>query len=86
MKFLTVIGTAAMFLVGGGIVTHGIPMLHHGIEDIKDVLTGGSFSGLLELFVPMLLNALAGLVTGFACWVFITAAAKFRGVIAKMQA
>jgi predicted DNA repair protein MutK len=30
MKFLSVAGTAAMFLVGGGILTHGIPMLHDG--------------------------------------------------------
>jgi predicted DNA repair protein MutK len=32
MKALTVIGTAAMFMVGGGILTHGIPLLHHAIE------------------------------------------------------
>ncbi|NQX01480.1 DUF808 domain-containing protein, partial [bacterium] len=32
MKTLSILGTAAMFLVGGGIVTHGIPWLHHAIE------------------------------------------------------
>jgi predicted DNA repair protein MutK len=32
MRFLTLAGTAAMFLVGGGIVLHGIPMLHHLID------------------------------------------------------
>ena len=29
MKGLTIAGTAAMFLVGGGILTHGVPALHH---------------------------------------------------------
>ena len=29
MKLLTVAGTAAMFLVGGGILVHGVPALHH---------------------------------------------------------
>jgi predicted DNA repair protein MutK len=32
MKTLSVVGTAAMFLVGGGILTHGVPVLHHWIE------------------------------------------------------
>ena len=32
MKGLSVAGTAAMFLVGGGILVHGIPALHHAIE------------------------------------------------------
>ena len=34
MKALSVAGTAAMFLVGGGILTHGVPALHHGIEAV----------------------------------------------------
>src|SRR5690606_22109358 len=32
MKALSVLGTAAMFLVGGGIVLHGLPILAHGVE------------------------------------------------------
>jgi predicted DNA repair protein MutK len=34
MKFLAIAGTLAMFLVGGGIVIHGIPALHHWIEHL----------------------------------------------------
>ncbi|WP_238349529.1 DUF808 domain-containing protein, partial [Pseudomonas sp. SWRI179] len=34
MKSLSVIGTAAMFLVGGGILTHGVPAVHHWIEGV----------------------------------------------------
>ena len=32
LRGLSVAGTAAMFLVGGGIIVHGIPPLHHAIE------------------------------------------------------
>ena len=32
MKLLSVLGTAAMFMVGGGIVTHSIPVIHHWME------------------------------------------------------
>jgi predicted DNA repair protein MutK len=34
MRILSVAGTAAMFLVGGGILVHGVPPLHHGIESL----------------------------------------------------
>lgn len=34
MKFLSIAGTAAMFLVGGGILVHGIPALHHAVEGL----------------------------------------------------
>ena len=59
MKGLAIVGTAAMFLVGGGILAHGIPgfetWLHHFTE---------SFGTLLELLIPMLLNAGLGIVAG----------------------
>ncbi|MDM4767858.1 DUF808 domain-containing protein [Pelomonas sp. SE-A7] len=35
MKFLSVAGTAAMFLVGGGILSHGVPWLHHAVESLQ---------------------------------------------------
>ncbi|WP_342653191.1 DUF808 domain-containing protein [Pseudomonas sp. F3-2] len=58
MKSLSVIGTAAMFLVGGGILTHGLPVLHHGIESLA------SAAGALAFVVPTLLNAVAGIIAG----------------------
>ncbi len=39
MKSLSILGTAAMFLVGGGIVTHGIAPLHHAIEHAGEAVT-----------------------------------------------
>ncbi|SDS19846.1 DUF808 domain-containing protein [Pseudomonas prosekii] len=60
MKSLSVIGTAAMFLVGGGILTHGLPVVHHWIEGVSASAGGAAF------IVPTLLNAVAGIVAGAA--------------------
>jgi hypothetical protein len=59
MKGLSVAGTAAMFLVGGGILTHGLPTLHHAIEGLAAPLggPGGVLAGLLA-------DALVGIVAG----------------------
>jgi predicted DNA repair protein MutK len=59
MKALSLIGTAAMFMVGGGILTHGIPFLHHVIEDIAH-RAGGVLGSLLSV----LGNAVSGIVAG----------------------
>lgn len=65
MKFLSVAGTAAMFLVGGGILAHGIPLLHHWQEAIAQS-TSGAASLLLDLLyvgvVGLILGALAVLI------------------------
>lgn len=58
MKGLSVIGTAAMFLVGGGILTHGIPLVHHWIEGVGAAAGGAGFA------VPVLLNGIAGIIAG----------------------
>lgn len=58
MKTLSVVGTAAMFLVGGGILTHGVPMVHHWIEGV------GAAAGSAGFAVPMLLNGVAGIIAG----------------------
>ena len=65
MKLLSIAGTVAMFMVGGGILVHGIPEAHHFIEhiaqNINDVPTIG---GMLETLASSSLNALAGIVSG----------------------
>lgn len=60
MKTLSVVGTAAMFMVGGGILTHGIAPLGAAIEHVA-AATG---SGLVPLLVSTLLSALFGIVAG----------------------
>ena len=72
MKALTVIGTAAMFLVGGGILVHGLPAVHHLIEHFSEL--AGPVSGI----VSMLLNALTGVVAGALVLVVVTLAGKLK--------
>jgi len=65
MKTLSVVGTAAMFLVGGGILSHGIPgmesWLHRLIDPIDDA---PAFGDVVEMVGPMLFNAAIGVVAG----------------------
>lgn len=65
MKSLTVIGTIAMFVVGGGILTHQIPVAHHFIESVTQAAsTLDGFGGFLTSIVPILLNTIAGMIAG----------------------
>ena len=65
MKTLTIVGTIAMFLVGGGIISHGVPLLHHFTEGSVDyaehIPTVGSIIGALT---PTLINLVIGFVAG----------------------
>lgn len=65
MKTLSVVGTAAMFLVGGGIIAHGVPFLHHFVEHSVDVVstlpTLGTIAGSIA---GMGLNAVIGIISG----------------------
>ena len=70
MKSLSVIGTAAMFLVGGGILTHGVPVVHHWIESVSQ-----SFAGVAWL-MPPLLNGLGGVVAGAVILLFTSLLGK----------
>ena len=65
MKSLSVLGTAAMFLVGGGIIAHGIPWVHHAISHAGEALAAaGGPAAVLSHVVPLLLNGLCGIVAG----------------------
>ena len=68
MRFLSIAGTAAMFLVGGAIIVHGWPMLHHALESIEHgALSIGGAGPYLKLPAGMLFELLVGLVTGTVC-------------------
>jgi predicted DNA repair protein MutK len=65
MKTLTVVGTAAMFMVGGGILLHGIPSLHH-LVDAAGAAAGAVavVGGVLSVLTTSLINAVAGIIAG----------------------
>ncbi|NUA30731.1 DUF808 domain-containing protein [Cupriavidus basilensis] len=65
MRALSVVGTVAMFLVGGGILVHGIPAAHHLVEPTTEILAGVPLVGSgLGMLGRVLINALAGIVAG----------------------
>ncbi|MBY7827604.1 DUF808 domain-containing protein [Vibrio fluvialis] len=76
MKGLTVVGTAAMFLVGGGIVVHNVPVIHHWIEPVLMDLPNLS---LVSSLVPALLNGLIGVVAGLVIVAAMEVDHKVRG-------
>ncbi len=75
MKTLSVVGTAAMFLVGGAILTHGITSVHHWIESFA-----GSFNnGFLHAVVPALLNGTFGIAAGIVALMVVSVAKRLIG-------
>ena len=65
MKSLSVIGTAAVFLVGGGILVHAIPFLHHFVEHaVEGVNILPSINSILSTFSAALLNSIIGFIAG----------------------
>ncbi|MFP8833847.1 DUF808 domain-containing protein [Hydrogenophaga sp. XSHU_21] len=73
MKALSVLGTAAMFLVGGGILLHGLPTLAHGVEAWAAGL------GWAGAFVPSLAGALAGILAGAVVVAVVEVVKRLRG-------
>lgn len=79
MKVLSVAGTAAMFLVGGGILVHGITPLQHAVEALGDLAGGVPRVGaLLDVVVPLLANMLAGVVAGGILFFAVALAGRLR--------
>jgi predicted DNA repair protein MutK len=65
MKVLTFVGTIAMFMVGGGILTHGIHVVSEWIVHAETLVSQVSVVGdVLGLLTPSVLNALFGVVAG----------------------
>jgi predicted DNA repair protein MutK len=73
MKFLSVAGTAAMFLVGGSILVHGVPPLHHAIEHWAEA------AGAMKAIVSTLLDGLLGVVAGALVLGVVTLAQRAFG-------
>jgi len=82
MKSLSVIGTAAMFMVGGGILTHGIPTIHHWIEQLAASAALAPVIGpVLGLLGAPLLNGLAGVVAGAVVLLLINAGQRVMAML-----
>jgi hypothetical protein len=84
MKGLAYAGTAAMFLVGGGILTHGIPVVHDAIENWSDHAGEVPAVGaVFDALTPMLANALAGVAAGAVVYAAVALARRVRAPAAS---
>jgi hypothetical protein len=76
---LAVVGTLAMFLVGGGILIHGVPMLtgweHSLVHWAESLPTVGTF---LKHLMPLLYSACVGVIAGALVLALVELIGKFR--------
>jgi predicted DNA repair protein MutK len=73
MKGLSIAGTVAMFLVGGGILTHGVPAAHHWIETLTQI--GGLA---LQPVLALGFDAFVGVLAGALVLAGVTLVQRFR--------
>jgi predicted DNA repair protein MutK len=82
MKTLSVVGTAAMFLVGGGILVHGVPALHHAVEALGAQVAQGPMGGWGSVLATNGLNGLVGVVVGALVLLAWSGVSRLRGTSA----
>ena len=81
MKLLSVVGTVAMFTVGGGILMHGLPAVAALIETAAHAAAATPLIGApLAHAIPVVLEALAGVVAGAIVLALVGGAAKVRSL------
>ncbi|MFM4834195.1 DUF808 domain-containing protein [Aeromonas media] len=76
MHLLALVGTIAMFMVGGGILVHGWPFAHHLIEGVAASLAPLAGGAVLAAVTPTLLSALVGVVAGLLLVLAMTLVGK----------
>jgi predicted DNA repair protein MutK len=80
MKGLSLAGTIAMFLVGGGILTHGLTPLHHLIEGATQwVSEVGTIGGLLGAVAPLAIDGLVGVIAGALVLLGVSGIKRIKG-------
>jgi predicted DNA repair protein MutK len=80
MKALSVIGTVAMFMVGGGIIGHAFEPLHHLAESAAHAVAGVPvLGGVLAAVTPTLIDAVAGVIVGAVVLLGVSIVQRLRG-------
>lgn len=68
MRTLSVLGTAAMFMVGGSIIGHGVPFLHHFSQYIAEVMHDlPAIGSVMAIVAPIIVDGIIGLIVGAIC-------------------
>ena len=86
MKTLSVAGTAAMFLVGGGILEHGVPALHHAVEALaQQVAAWPGVGRAAGAIAPLLADMLIGIVAGAVVLAVVSLLRRVTGRTARSE-
>ena len=86
MKSLSIIGTIAMFMVGGGILAHGIPGAHEWVEHVAYGAGGiPAVGSILEAVLPSLLDILIGMLAGILALILVSGAARIFQMIKALR-
>jgi predicted DNA repair protein MutK len=86
MKSLSIVGTIAMFMVGGSILTHGIPGAHNWIEHVAHGAAGiPGVGGILETVLPFLLDIMIGIVAGMLVLAGVAVAGRIFRTIKRAR-
>lgn len=86
MRGLAIVGTAAMFLVGGGILVHGIPMLHDVLHHVGVWIQSSAIAFTPEFIYSGIYSALCGLVAGSVLLVLISLGQRLKAQVFKKAA
>ncbi len=78
MKLLSIVGTIAMFLVGGGIINHAVPWMHHFTEEsVEHVQELPALGNILGALTPTLINFAVGILAGILVLIVVSIFSKF---------
>lgn len=79
MRTLSIVGTAAMFLVGGGILVHGVPIVAEALHYVEELAHGLPVAGnLAAVLAAQLFNGLFGALAG---GLLVAAGAGFKRLL-----
>ena len=84
MKFLSVVGTAAMFMVGGSIVMHGLPfaaLWGHVAGEVVAAVPG--LGTVLQVLVPLLFDLVGGVIIGALVLALVSATRRIHNKLSE---
>jgi len=79
MRTLSIVGTAAMFLVGGSLLVHGMPFIEHPLEAALAAMAGWPAAGLWRFVLPQLVHVAVGALVGCVVLAVVNAVQRMRG-------
>jgi len=79
MRTLSIVGTAAMFLVGGSLLVHGMPFIEHGLDTAVQAIANWPIAGFWRFLLPQLVHVAVGALVGCVVLAVVTMVQRMRG-------